>query len=227
EQGFKAEHVATPMGESVSLGIHESQSRLWENKVGRSLAFWEDWYDAACRHLPSLQSFSPEQITLAVNRVSPSFIRVEADEVTYDLHIILRYEMEKALIAGDLQVKDVPGEWNERFKSMFGLEVPNDAQGCLQDIHWSMGGFGYFPTYTLGNLNSAQLFASARSALGPSLHHMDQGAYVALLDWLRRQVHQHGRQHEPDELMKLATGKSTDPLMHQAYLKERFDSLSA
>ena len=99
--------------------------------------------------------------------MSPSFIRVEADEVTYDLHIILRYEMEKALIAGDLQVKDVPGEWNERFKSMFGLEVPNDAQGCLQDIHWSMGGFGYFPTYTLGNLNSAQLFASARSALGP------------------------------------------------------------
>lgn len=227
EQGFKAEHVATPMGESVSLGIHESQSRLWENKVGRSLAFWEDWYDAACRHLPSLQSFSPEQITLAVNRVSPSFIRVEADEVTYDLHIILRYEMEKALIAGDLQVKDVPGEWNERFKAMFGLEVRNDAQGCLQDIHWSMGGFGYFPTYTLGNLNSAQLFASARSALGTSLHRMDQGAYVALLDWLRRQVHQHGRQHEPDELMKLATGKSTDPLMHQAYLKERFDSLSA
>ena len=218
EQGFKPEHSGTPMAESVSLGIHESQSRLWENKVGRAPEFWNDWHSIACEYLPALKRFTPEQLTLAVNRVSPSFIRVEADEVTYDLHIILRFELEKALIAGDLKVKEIPGVWNEQFKAMFGLEVPDNTQGCLQDIHWSMGGFGYFPTYSLGNLNSAQLFAAAQQSLGT----IQTGNYADLLKWLRAHVHHHGKQHTPSQLMQLATGKPTQPNFHWSYLNDRF-----
>ncbi|MDB4610197.1 carboxypeptidase M32, partial [Verrucomicrobia bacterium] len=225
EQGFKSEHAGTPMAEAVSLGIHESQSRLWENKVGRAPAFWNDWHSIACEHLPALKRFTPEQLTKAVNRVSPSYIRVEADEVTYDLHIILRYELEKALIAGDLHVKDIPGVWNEQFKVMFGIEVPDDTQGCLQDIHWSMGGFGYFPTYSLGNLNSAQLYASAQKALGPQLGDLQNGNYHDLLEWLRTNVHQFGKQYSPAQLMQNATGKPTQPDYHWSYLKDRFSSM--
>ena len=225
EQGFKSEHAGTPMAEAVSLGIHESQSRLWENKVGRAPAFWNDWHSIACEHLPALKRFTPEQLTKAVNRVSPSFIRVEADEVTYDLHIILRYELEKALIAGDLHVKDIPGVWNEQFKGMFGIEVPDDTQGCLQDIHWSMGGFGYFPTYSLGNLNSAQLYDSAQKALGPRLGDLQNGNYHGLLGWLRTNVHQFGKQYPPAELMQNATGKPTQHDYHWSYLKDRFSSM--
>jgi len=227
EQGLDTRHVGTPLAESVSLGIHESQSRLWENKVGRAPEFWEDWHQEACRHLPTLKALTPQQIALAVNRVSPSLIRVEADEVTYDLHIILRYEMEKALIAGEMEVAEIPSQWNQRFKAMFGLEVPDDAHGCLQDIHWSMGGFGYFPTYTLGNLNSAQLFEAARAHIGPSLNRIEQGSYAPLLGWLQNHVHRHGRLHDPNQLMSLATGKATDPAVHQHYLQARFESLGA
>ncbi len=226
EQGFKSEHTGTPMAESVSLGIHESQSRLWENKVGRAPEFWNDWHSIACEHLPALKRFTPEQLTKAVNRVSPSFIRVEADEVTYDLHIILRYELEKALIAGDIKVNEIPGVWNEQFKAMFGLEVPDDTHGCLQDIHWSMGGFGYFPTYSLGNLNSAQLYASAEKKLGSKLGSLQNSNYHSLLEWLRKNVHQYGKQYSPDQLMQNATGESTKAHYHWGYLKDRFSSMS-
>ena len=225
EQGFCSEHSGTPMAEAVSLGIHESQSRLWENKVGRAPEFWKDWYSIATQFLPALKRFSPEQITKAINRVSPSFIRVEADEVTYDLHIILRYELEKALIAGDLKVTEIPAVWNEQFKLMFGLEVPNDTQGCLQDIHWSMGGFGYFPTYSLGNLNSAQLYAVADKALGGKAGSLLEGNYQGLLEWLRSNVHQYGKQYSPGQLMEQATGEQTLPKYHWNYLKERFANL--
>lgn len=227
EQGFLPEHAGTPMSEAVSLGIHESQSRLWENKIGRDPAFWQDWYEKACECLPALKKWTPEDLTLAVNRVSPSFIRVEADEVTYDLHIILRFEMEKDLLSGDLKVEDVPAAWNERFRSMFGLEVPDDARGCLQDIHWSMGGFGYFPTYTLGNLNSAQLFSAAQSDLGTPAAVLQDGHYAEILAWLREKVHRHGRRYEPAELMQSATGQTTQPGYHARYLEHRFEVLKA
>ncbi|MDC0267912.1 carboxypeptidase M32 [bacterium] len=225
EQGFCPEHAGTPMAEAVSLGIHESQSRLWENKVGRAPEFWSEWYGKACQCLPSLKPFSPEEITMAVNRVSPSFIRVEADEVTYDLHIILRFELEKLLISGDLPVKDVPKVWNARFKEMFGIEVPDDTHGCLQDIHWSMGGFGYFPTYTLGNLHSAQLYAAAEKTLGHRIHLLQDGCYTPLLDWLRSNVHQHGRRHEPATLIREATGQDIQASFHGEYLKKRLEAI--
>ncbi|HWQ91926.1 MAG TPA: carboxypeptidase M32, partial [Clostridia bacterium] len=224
EQGLPEEHFGTPLGTAVSLGIHESQSRLWENHVGRHPAFWEHWHPIASEHFPGLRNFTPEQVAMAVNRVAPSFIRVEADQVTYDLHIILRFEIELRLMAGQLDVKDVPGCWNEEFAKMFGLEVPNDAEGCLQDIHWSLGTQGYFPTYTLGNLNAAQLFQQAKQALPDLDAAIGRGEYRPLLAWLRDHVHQHGSRYLPQELMARATGRATQSEPHISHLRARFSA---
>ena len=222
DQGLSAEDHGTPMGSAVSLGIHESQSRLWENHVGRSLEFWEHWHPIACRHFPSLKKFSPEQITRAVNRVAPSSIRVEADEVTYDLHIILRFELELKLVEGELAVKDVPAVWKEEFTKMIGLKVPDDAHGCLQDIHWSLGSLGYFPTYTLGNLNASQLMRRAVHDLPGLSADLEQGQYTRLLGWLREKVHQHGQRRQPQDLMQSATGEPTQAKYHFEYLRNKF-----
>jgi len=222
EQGLLAEHHGTPLGSAVSLGIHESQSRLWENHVGRSPAFWEYWHPVACEHFPELKKFSPAQISAGVNRVAPSFIRVEADQVTYDLHIALRFAIEVQLIEGRLKVADVPACWNAEFEKMFGLQVPNDADGCLQDIHWSIGALGYFPTYTLGNLNAAQLMQRAAQE-NPALdHELARGEYGNLLQWLRTNVHRPGSRHTPPELMQLATGEPTHSTYHLDYLRRKF-----
>ncbi len=216
------EHYGTPLGCAISLGIHESQSRLWENHVGRDAAFWEHWHPRACKHFPDLKQLTPAQITGAVNQVEPSFIRVEADQVTYDLHIILRFEIEMKLIERQLTAADVPAYWNEQFEKMFGLKVTNDANGCLQDIHWSIGMMGYFPTYSLGNLNAAQLMQHARSS-NPSLDSaLARGDYAPLLQWLRRSVHAHGQRHHPQELMRLATGKPTDAGAHLDCLRIKY-----
>jgi carboxypeptidase Taq len=219
EQGLSEPDYGTPLGKAVSLGIHESQSRLWENHVGRSKSFWRYWHPIACHHFPALRRFSPEQITAAVNRVCLSFIRVEADQVTYDLHIILRFEVERRMIAGDIAVADVPAFWNETFEKMFGLKVPDDAHGCLQDIHWSLGCLGYFPTYTLGNLNAAQMMHAATRAHPELTTEWEQGHYHLLLAWLRRHVHQPGQRHGPQELMRLATGEPTRAAFHLDYLR--------
>ncbi len=222
EQGLLAEHYGTPLGSAVSLGIHESQSRLWENHVGRSPAFWEYWHPVACEHFPDLKKFSPAQISAGVNRVAPSFIRVEADQVTYDLHIALRFEIEVQLIEGRLKVADVPACWNAEFEKMFGLKVPKDADGCLQDIHWSIGALGYFPTYTLGNLNAAQLMRRAAQE-NPALdRELARGEYGNLLQWLRTKVHRPGSRLTPPELMKLATGEPTQSAYHLDYLRKKF-----
>lgn len=225
EQGLDSSVYGLPMGEAVSLGIHESQSRFWENHVGRSRAFWEYWHPVVCEHFPNLKAFSPEQIYKAVNRVEPGFIRVDADEVTYDLHIILRFELEVKLIEGSLKVKDVPDAWNELFKAMMGLPVPNDGMGCLQDIHWSMGNLGYFPTYSLGNLNASQLEQAALKQ-NPALEkEMGRGDYRSMLAWLHKNVHQYGKRYLPPELMKRATGKATSPEDHLNYLKKKFTNI--
>lgn len=192
DQGLRAEAFGTPLGSAVSLGIHESQSRLWENHVGRSVGFWEYWHAAASEAFPNLRRLEPSQIAAALNRVAPSFIRVEADEVTYDLHIVLRFEIERRLVEGDLAVEDVPAFWNESFARLFGLQVPRDAEGCLQDIHWSLGSMGYFPTYTLGNLNAAQLFHRAGQDRPGLAEELRQGRYAALLEWLRTHIHRCG-----------------------------------
>jgi len=222
EQGLPAEHYGTPLGMSASLGIHESQSRLWENHVGRSPAFWEHWHPAACGHFPELKKFSPAQITAAVNRVSPSFIRVEADQVTYDLHIILRFEIEVKLIERQLAVADVPACWNEEFEKMLGLKVTKDADGCLQDIHWSKGMLGYFPTYTLGNLNASQLMRRAALDLPALEAELARGEYGALREWLHEKIHRQGLRHPPAELMRRATGEPTRSVCHLDFLRKKF-----
>ena len=222
DQGLKVEHHGTPLGSACSMGIHESQSRLWENHVGRSVAFWEHWHPRACHHFPTLKKFSPEQIVRAINRVAPSFIRVEADQVTYDLHIILRFELELKLIEGELKVADLPAMWNEEFEKMLGLKVPDDARGCLQDTHWSLGAFGYFPTYTLGNLNASQLMQRATQDSPQLETELRAGRYANLLGWLREKVHVPGQRHAPQELMRRATGQATHSEPHLAYLRRKF-----
>jgi carboxypeptidase Taq len=222
ELGLEAEDYGLPMGAAASLGIHESQSRLWENHVGRSGAFWEHWHPVACRHFPALARFTPAQITAAVNRVAPSFIRVEADEVTYDLHILLRFEIEAQLIEGRLAVADVPAAWNQRFAQAFGLTVPDDAQGCLQDIHWSLGMIGYFPTYTLGNLNASQLFQAALREEAGLEAELGRGDYRRLLGWLRAKIHRQGQRFPAPELIQAATGEPTRAAFHLNYLRGKF-----
>ncbi len=221
EQGLPAEHFGTPLGSAVSLGIHESQSRLWENHVGRGIEFWEFWLPVAADHFPHLKNLTPQQVWGAVNKVASSFIRVEADEVTYDLHIFLRFEIERALIENRLKVDEIPARWNELFASLFDLKVPNDAEGCLQDIHWSLGSFGYFPTYTLGNLNASQLFHRAGMEMPGLINDLRGGNYRSLLDWLRRKVHTHGQRYRAQDLMLHATGERTHHRYHEAHLKAK------
>ncbi len=221
EQGLPKERRGQPVGNSASLGVHESQSRLWENHVGRSLAFWEKWLPRAVHHFPHLAGLEPGHLRAAVNRAERSHIRVEADEVTYDLHVLLRYELEKAIFAGELPLEDVPGEWNRRFEDLLGLPVRNDAEGCLQDIHWSMGIFGYFPTYSLGNLNAAHLARAARRdpAVSDGFAKADYGP---LLDWMRRRIHHPGSLHLPADLVEKAAGSPVGPEALVEHLRERY-----
>src|SRR5713226_9761286 len=184
EQGLDPEYFGTPAGSAASLGIHESQSRLWENQVGRGRPFWEHFLPSAQQAFPSLRDVKLDDFVFAVNDVRPSFIRVEADEATYNMHIILRFQLEQALVAGELKAADVPGVWNERFKLSFGLNVGTDAEGCLQDIHWSGGGIGYFPTYTLGNLYAAQFMDQARRDLPGLDDDFRRGEFGRLKAWL-------------------------------------------
>ncbi|MFM9058125.1 MAG: carboxypeptidase M32 [Planctomycetaceae bacterium] len=207
EQGLSREWFGLPPGEAASLGIHESQSRLWENLVGRSRPFW-DWCIGPARQAfpDALAGATAADVHEALLVVRPSFIRVEADEVTYNLHVMLRFDLERAVIQGDLAVGDLPAAWNERFERDFGMRPPGDAEGVLQDIHWSAGLWGYFPTYTLGTMHSAQLMAAAvRDLPGLSLE-FAAGRFTALLGWLRERIHAAGRTVESDALVERATG---------------------
>jgi carboxypeptidase Taq len=225
EQGLPAEHAGTPLGTACSLGIHESQSRLWENQVGRGRPFWEHFFPRARQAFASLRDAELDDWMQAINDVQPSFIRVEADEATYNLHIILRFEIEQALISGDLPVADVPAAWNEKFRKLLGLRVESDAQGCLQDIHWSFGGLGYFPTYTLGNLYAAQLMEAARRDLPGLEDDFRQGSFARLKEWLNEKVHHPGQRYRAGELCRRVTGA---PLSHRPlirYLKDKYAAL--
>ncbi len=225
EQGLPDDAFGTPLGSSVSLGIHESQSRMWENLVGRSRAFWEHFYPKAQRQFSALQSTRLDDFHFAINSVSPSFIRVEADEVTYNLHIMLRFDIERDLISGALKPADVPEVWNSRFQSDFGITPANDTEGCLQDVHWSAGLLGYFPTYALGNMYAAQFFAAAEEQLGDLNAMFAKGEFAPLLQWLREHIHQHGQRFTASRLVEVVTGKSLSnkPLMEQ--LNARFRPL--
>lgn len=226
EQGLNPEAFGTPLGESVSLGIHESQSRMWENLVGRSRAFWTHFFPMALNHFPqALNGVTADQFYGAINEVRPSFIRVEADEVTYNLHIMLRFEMEQALIGGDLQVPDVPGAWNETFDKFLGLTPPDDTQGCLQDVHWGAGLIGYFPTYALGNLYASQFFKAAGDALGDLNAQFEKGEFEPLKTWLNENIHQQGQRHRATDLVEVVTGSPLSPQPLLDHLKTKFGEL--
>ena len=221
ELGLPGADFGLPSGSAVSLGIHESQSRLWENHVGRSTEFWERWYPVAQQTFPQLADFPLESFLHHIRRAEFSPIRVEADEATYDMHILLRFSLERRMVSGTLAVKDVPGAWNAKFQELFGFAPPDDAHGCLQDIHWSMGGLGYFATYSLGNINSAQLFAAARKTPDVAVG-IAKADYAPLLAWLRKNVHAHGATLDPADLIASATGKAPSPEDYLAHLKARY-----
>ena len=226
DQGLDAEHFGTPLGSFISLGIHESQSRLWENQVGRGRPFWEHFFPRLRQTFPgTLDDVSLDDFVFAVNRVARSFIRVEADEVTYNLHIILRFELEQALIGGDLRPADVPGAWTEKFRKSFDLTPPDDAHGCLQDIHWSMGGLGYFPTYTLGNLYAAQFMEQARRDLPGLDDDFRRGEFARLKHWLGDKIHRPGMRWRARVLCEKITGKKLTPQALMAYLRQKFGAL--
>jgi carboxypeptidase Taq len=212
EQGLPTEQFGLPLGAAVSLGIHESQSRLWENLVGRSRAFWKFFYPKAQQLFPSALANVPmDAFLFAVNDVRPSLVRIEADEVTYNLHILIRFELERALLDGDLQAADLPAAWNDRYKQYLGITPPTDREGVLQDVHWSSGLIGYFPTYALGNLYAAQFFAKANDDAGDLPGSFAQGNFKPLFDWLHEHVHRHGQRYSAAELVRRATGRPLSP----------------
>jgi carboxypeptidase Taq len=211
EQGLQQAHYGTPMGEAVSLGIHESQSRLWENLVGRSRSFWAYWLPMARRIFhDSLADVTLDQFHAAVNHVTPSLIRVRADEATYNLHIIIRFELEQDLLTGVLPVADLPGAWNQKYRETLGVTPGNDAEGCLQDIHWSAGLIGYFPTYTLGNVYAAQLYGAAQAELDGLDDAFARGEFHGLLGWLREKIHSQGQRYRSARLIERVTGSRPD-----------------
>lgn len=221
EQGLPENDYGLPSGSAVSLGIHESQSLLWEAHVGRSQAFWKHWFPRAQELFPQLADWSVEEFLISINQANYSPIRVDADEATYDLHILLRFNIERMLMNGETSVKDIPSVWNELFEKSFNTKPKNDSEGCLQDIHWAMGGLGYFPTYTLGNLNASQLFHTATKdeAIRNSF---DNGSYKPLLEWMRTNIHSKGSTLFPQDLMLQATGERTNANHHLEHLRKRF-----
>jgi len=222
----KNEYFGQPVGESASLGIHESQSRLWENQVGRGKAFWTYFFPIAQRTFrDSLNGIKFDDFYAAINDVRPSFIRVEADEVTYNLHIMLRFELERAMIQGDIKPADVPGEWNARFKKYIGIDVDKDSNGCLQDVHWSSGLFGYFPTYCLGSLYSAQFYAKAIADIPDLENRFASGDFLTLRKWLKDNIHQHGLRYRAGKLCERVTGA---PLSHKPlvdYMTKKYSEI--
>jgi len=226
EQGIDPSLDRTPLGEGTSLSIHESQARLWENHVGRSRPFWR-------HYLPQLREVFPDALGVAeldpfyraINRVEPSLIRVEADEVTYHLHVLLRFELERDLIEGNLSVNELPERWNDAMDDVLGVVPKTDANGVLQDVHWSQGAFGYFPTYTLGTLTAAQLMDTIQDDLPDLSGQIANGRFGPLLDWLRTRLHRHGRKLKAPDLLSRATGETLSTAPWLRYARDKFGSL--
>ncbi|HEX9055198.1 MAG TPA: carboxypeptidase M32 [Gemmatimonadales bacterium] len=223
EQGLDPAHYGTPMGEAASLGLHESQSRLWENLVGRRRSFWQHFFPRArAMFSEALHDTRLDAFLAGINRVERSCVRVRADEVTYNLHILIRFELEQALLSTDLKTADLPEAWNAAYKRYLGVTPANDVEGCLQDGHWAEGLVGYFPTYTLGNLYAAQLFAAAREQLGDLDAQFARGDFGTLLGWLRDHVHRHGQRFTPKQLVERATGAPPDWRPLVAALRDKY-----
>ena len=226
DQGLDPRYFGTPLGDSVSLGIHESQSRMWENCVGRSRPFWRFFYPMLQQTFHhQLRSLDGEQFYAAINRVKPSLIRVEADELTYNLHIMLRFEIEQDLIEGKTHPEDLPGIWNRKMEEYLGIVPSNDAEGVLQDVHWSFGAFGYFPTYTIGNLYSVQFYEQAKLEIPHLEDEIAAGQLMVLQRWLGQKIHRWGRMFTPDHLSRRVTGKSLDPEPFLSYVEKKYGEL--
>ena len=226
EQGIDSSLEGLPLADGTSLGMHESQSRMWENLVGRSRSFWKFAYPLAQKSFPrALSDVSEDEFYKAINAVMPSTIRVEADEVTYNLHIMLRFELEQEMIAGRIPVSDLPQAWNDRMESWLGVRPESDSEGVLQDIHWSLGAIGYFPTYALGNLMSVQLFEAARNDLGDLDAQIGRGEFGPLLGWLRANVHQWGRRKTAEQILIDSTGSGLAAGPWVQYIRGKFGEL--
>jgi carboxypeptidase Taq len=221
EAGIAPELHRTPLGTGVSLGVHESQSRTWENLVGRSRAFWRGWYPQLQRTFPQLSEIDEEAFYRAINKVQPSLIRIDADEVTYNMHIILRFELEQALIDGQIDLKDLPAEWNARMDAYLGVDVPDDAHGVMQDVHWAAGSIGYFPTYALGNVISVQIWNRMKEDVTDIDEQMERGEFGELREWLRTRLYVLGRKYTPQETIERVTGSRIDPAPYVRYLREK------
>jgi carboxypeptidase Taq len=226
DQGLNPDRYGTPLGEALSLGIHESQSRLWENCVGRSRAFWRCFYPLLQRTFADALAGVPEDdFYAAINRVRPSLIRVEADELTYNLHVMLRFEIEQALIEGRLAPEALPAAWNAKMREYLGVEPPRDADGALQDVHWSLGAFGYFPTYTLGNLYAVQFYRQAALELPDLDGEIAAGRLVTLTKWLNQKIHRWGRTFTAEQLVQRITGGPLSPEPFLSYLEQKYTEI--
>jgi carboxypeptidase Taq len=215
-----------PAGSALSMAFHESQSRFWENNIGRSLPFWKGQYGALQKLFPeNLESVPLEAFYRGVNAVEPSFIRVEADELTYHAHIYIRYLIEKALVAGELEVRDVPGFWNDRYEEYLGIRPAHDGEGCLQDVHWSYGSFGYFPTYSFGSFQAAQLHAAMKREMPDFDAKIERGEFAPILKWLREKVHVHGKRYSSDELLKQVTGEELKVSHFMNYVRGKYGAI--
>ncbi|GAB2723804.1 carboxypeptidase M32 [Paenibacillus thermoaerophilus] len=223
EQNISTDLYGTPLCTGTSMGIHESQSRFWENMIGRSRPFWQ-------RYFPDLKKLYPEQLAnadaesfyRAINVTKPSLIRIEADELTYNLHIMIRYELEKALFGGELAVEDLPRAWNAKYAEYLGIEPSNDGEGVLQDVHWSSGGFGYFPSYALGNMYAAQFMQAMRRELGDIDALVGEGRFAPIKDWLVDKIYRYGKLQTPGEIVSRVTGEELNPSYLIAYLEEKY-----
>jgi carboxypeptidase Taq len=226
--GNDAAFNRTPLAGAPSLGLNESQSRTWENLVGRQRPFWTHWYPRLQERFPSLASVDFEAFLRAINRAEPGLIRVDADETTYSLHIILRFELEQEIVAGAIQLEDLPEAWNARMRDLLGIDVPDDAHGVLQDVHWSGGGMGYFPTYALGNVISLQIWQRATEELRDLDDAIAAGDVSPLGDWLREHLYRHGRRYTPKEMLERVAGTpAIDPEPYLAYLRAKVEGLNA
>ena len=222
EQGLPGDQYGLPPGQYCSLGIHESQSRLWENLVGRSKSFWQYFYPTAVQHFPdALSDVSIDQFYAAINHVTPSLIRVEADEATYNLHIIIRFQLEQELIEGSLSVDDLPEAWNAKYQDSLGVAPPDNSDGVLQDVHWSAGLIGYFPTYSLGNLYASQLFSAAGEQLGDLDALFASGDFAPLKDWLNTNIHQYGKRYSSNELCEKVSGAPLSQSHLMSHLRDK------
>ena len=225
EQGSAPTLVRTPIAGGASMGAHESQSRLWENAIGRSEAYWQGQFAAVQQAFPEhFATVDAATFSRALNKVKPSLIRIEADEVTYNLHIMVRYELEKAMINGDIAIESLPGLWNAKYREYLGIEPTSDTVGVLQDIHWSSG-FGYFPSYTLGNLYSAQIYSALRIHYSNFDERLAHGDTAFILEWLRKNMYAYGAIYQPDTLMERVTGESPNPEFFARYLTSKFEAI--